>query len=128
LGKKQPIKDTFPGLEVQIRAADRLKQNRIHRVGRWTLSDYLFCVFLDFSGENLLFEYLELVAREDAGISVFADLDFVFEYGYCRAAGAFAAQFYNFHLSTSRYLVIALTVCPTSNQILTEYPVPPVKI
>jgi hypothetical protein len=85
-------------------------------------------VFLDFSGENLLFEYLELVAREDAGISVFADLDFVFEYGYCRAAGAFAAQFHNFHLSTSRYLVIALTVCPTSNQILTEYPVPPVKI
>jgi len=90
--------------------------------------DYLLIRRLDFPGENLLFKYLELIAGEDAGIGIFTDFDFVLKYGYCRAAGAFTAQFYNFHLSTSRNLVFALTVCPTSNQIFTEYPVPPVKI
>jgi hypothetical protein len=46
---------------------------------------------LDFFRENLLFQYLELIAGQDAGIGVFADLDFVLKNGDCRAARAFTA-------------------------------------
>ena len=45
----------------------------------------LVMTVLDFFGKDLLFQDLELVCGQDAGIGVLADLNPILEYADCRA-------------------------------------------
>jgi hypothetical protein len=67
-----------------------MQKKLARRVGRRANSVNQF-FYLDFFGENLFFQYLELIAGQDTGIGIFADLHFVLKNADCRTARAFTA-------------------------------------